>query len=52
MANNPLDLKTVYKYIPEKQYQQELDKIIWSTVTHNNTAEKKKPSKNKALRVL
>ena len=29
----PLDLKTVCKYIPEKQYQQELYKIIWSNVT-------------------
>ena len=47
-----LDLKTVHKYIPEKQYRQELDKIIWSNVTQKYYGWKKIPSKNKALRTL
>ena len=47
-----LDLKTVHKYVPEKRYRQELDKIIWSNVTQKYYGWKKIPSKNKALQVL
>ena len=45
----PLDLKAAHKYIPEKRYWQDLDKIIQSNVTQRYDGWKKIPNRDKAL---